>query len=303
MKSLVLIIGLPLTLAGVAFWVAGASAADNAPRGPVGKGTMLLERHPEADTDGDGQLSQEEIQAWRKNQGSKQPGGAFGKGPGPAGPGGPRGFQGRPDPDAILLKNPEADTDGDGKLSPEELRAFGRQMFAQQMLARQPELDTDGDGILSDEEMQAGRKKLGPPPMQQAPPSFFDFILERFDEADLDGNGELSREEIVKMKRAHAAPAPPGFGQRRGPVPPAGKGAEGDKPEASAKEPGAGTNQDISPQRRARFLERHPEADKDGDGVLSDAEIDELRKQMGGQRPRTQRGPGTGRGAGRQAEG
>lgn len=78
---------------------------------------MLLEHHPEADTDGDGVLSPEEAKAFGPRRGR----------PGPRGPHGmrddcPAGAD--CSPERILSRHPEADTNGDGELSPEEADAF-----------------------------------------------------------------------------------------------------------------------------------------------------------------------------------
>ena len=133
------------------------------------------------DTDGDGELSSEEIanavvalQKLDTNEDGKitldelrafmaqrRPGGPAGRGRpggpgrpegargpgGPAGrPGGPRGFGGPGGPQ-FIARLMQFDEDGDGKLSREELPP----RMAQQMFDR---IDTNGDGFLDKEELE-----------------------------------------------------------------------------------------------------------------------------------------------------
>ncbi len=97
-----------------------ARRGERAPRCEA-RTAWMLERHPEADTDGDGTLSEEELQAFME---SRPCGGRDGDCPKGCGHGhGPHG-KFPPSPEQILERHPEADTDGDGTLSDEELRTF-----------------------------------------------------------------------------------------------------------------------------------------------------------------------------------
>ena len=134
----------------------------------------ILERHPEADTDGDGVLTREEIRAFHQAR-RGQYAGASTKGKAPDDRSAKWRHQGRfgpPDPALLLQKHPE--------------------------------LDTNKDGVLSDEEMRAARETLGPQGPDGLPfrphPAFFDWIIDHFEKADLDGNKQLSKEELLKLK-------------------------------------------------------------------------------------------------------
>lgn len=200
---------------------------------------MLLEKHPELDTDGDGTLSADELLAARKRFGPP-PGAGF-RGPG-----------GRPDPKMLLEKHPELDTDGDGTLSIDELKAarekFGRQGPGPQMrspeeiLKKFPEADANNDGSLSEEELAGFRDSM----REKHQAEMSKRMLERFPEADTDGDGTLSPEEMKALHESQAT------------------------------------------ERRAKLLERFPEADTDGDGTLSDAEMKAFAKEHRGAGP----GPG-----------
>jgi Ca2+-binding EF-hand superfamily protein len=142
------------------------------------------------------------------------------------------------DPAEILRQHPQADTDGDGRLSPTEYRAFvtsQRAVLEKELLAAHPQLDTDGDGALSPEEMRAGSsvveefamakvlasnpqadtdgdgklsreefrafqsRRMGGPP--QSPAASLDWILENFERIDADGNGQLTVAELQQFRR------------------------------------------------------------------------------------------------------
>ncbi len=205
----------------------------------------FLQRHPDADADGDGNLTREEMAAYMKKQG-RGPGSGRGAGPGPgagpgagAGPGpGPMGWGfDRPDPDQILRDHPGADTNKDGKLDPEEMRAFREDRMADmkaELLKQHPELDTDGDGALSPDEMRAGRETIrefmhsrgGPGGVGPGPAGAIDMIIRNFARIDTDGNGQLSREELEKARKALAK----GWGAGRGPRPEARGSDSDDRP-------------------------------------------------------------------------
>ncbi|WP_380057671.1 EF-hand domain-containing protein [Falsihalocynthiibacter sp. SS001] len=80
----------------------------------------------------------------------------------------------------------EMDADGDGKVSPEELKAFSEKRQSERHAERQAKmierLDQDGDGMLSQEEMT---------------PKGADQMFEKL---DTDGDGQLSEEELKAAK-------------------------------------------------------------------------------------------------------
>jgi len=210
-----------VVLLGWFFGMGPGSADAQEGRSRSDRSARMLERHPEADTDGDGQLSKEEKRAF---------------------------FQAKPDQGGEGWGNRQGRWQSRGRygsLDPAE------------MLKRHPELDTDKDGVLSEEEMRTARKRFGRfgpggGPFQPHP-EFFDWLIEHFAKADLDGNKQLSKEEILKLKEQYAL-------QHRGP----GFG-----------DPGFGD----PAQRAERLLKRHPEADTDGDGKLSEAEAQAFREK------------------------
>jgi len=127
------------------------------PPGPVGVLDMILKHFDEIDTDQNGQLNKDELTAFKAKLIERGPAG------GPRGFGGPGGPHGAEFAAELVKKYPEADTDKDGKLSPEEIKAFHeknpgamRQMF----LEKHPDADTNKDGQLSDEEFNAAREKM-----------------------------------------------------------------------------------------------------------------------------------------------
>jgi hypothetical protein len=143
---------------------------------------MLLERWPEVDADGDGAISDEELSVFRAA----------------------RMAEARK---RILLRHPSADTDGDGALSDEEFDAFRAERIGDRtarILSRHPEADLDGDGVLSDEEVAAFRLSFSAQRRAR--------LLERHPEADVDGDGVLSDEEMAAFERDR-----PGRGPARGP--------------------------------------------------------------------------------------
>lgn len=174
MKRAVLISGLmALALAGTA--VVGVAASDDRAGGKPGmgqRGAMLP--FDEIDTNGDGKITAEEMQAYADRRFNE----ADTNGD---------GFVDAAELQAQMLARTTArleersarmiarlDTDGDGKLSPEEMRAGPRgnrdngDRF-ERMLKR---FDTDGDGAISREEMEAARaawSERGPRKERPAP--------------------------------------------------------------------------------------------------------------------------------------
>lgn len=181
---------------------------------PDPRGQKILERYPEADTNSDGTLDQAEIRAFfdaRRGHGRMGKPGAGARGIGGPGmydgrgPGAPHGP--RRTPEEVFATHPEADTDGDGQLSREEMRAFGETQRAQVMadlLAAHPELDTDGDGELSREEHRAGRATIAV--FMKA--NMAERILENHPEADTDGDGTLSEQELDAFREANRPERP-----------------------------------------------------------------------------------------------
>lgn len=143
----------------------------------------------EADSDGDGVLSDTEWTAFAKQQRQR--------------------LLGR-----LAERVPRADADNDGVISDTELAELTA-WVAGRVLRRHPEADTNGDGTLSDDEwdaLHAGRMER-----RRAR------ILENHPEADLDGDGVLSDEEIESFHdsrpgRPHGKHrgGGPGFGHGRG---------------------------------------------------------------------------------------
>lgn len=208
------------------------------------KHAKFLARHPEADLDSDGAISQEEFRQFRASRGG---GGPRADRPG-RGRGGP-GF-GRPDPAKILKDHPDADTDGDGKLSPEEMRGFWRSQMEQhrkQLLADHPELDTDKDGTLSETELRAGKGLIAEHRLQEAGRR----VLAEHPEADTDGDGKLSKEEFAAFRGS----MPGGRGPMGHPRP----------------EPGRLLNW---------VIDHFGEVDTDGSGELSKAELTKLKERL-----------------------
>ncbi len=242
-----------LLAVGSLVWVATAQAParDDEPLSAEQQ-ARLPERHPDADADGDGTVTRSEArEALRRQAGSdRRPG------PPPGDrPGADRGRLGRPDPARLL--------------------------------ERYPELDTNRDGVLSDDELRAARGRLGRPEVETFRPSprFFDWLLERFKEADLDGNGQLSREEVTKLRDRYAGPPTT--------RPADGEGARTGSqvlnrfPEADADGDGQVTPEEFRAYRtqnpgdaRQTLLQRYPEADTDGDGKVSDEEFNALRERL-----------------------
>ena len=95
------------------------------------------------------------------------------------GPGGKSGFRGQMDFETM-------DTNGDGKITQEDLAAKAEERFKA--------ADTDGDGKLSAEEMKAGAEGRRAERMQAR----MDRMIERL---DTDGDGLISLQEIQSTER------------------------------------------------------------------------------------------------------
>lgn len=278
-RRLIRVIGAAAACAALLLVVSWAWGQDKAGP-PADKLSKLLQKHPDADANKDGTLTPEEARAYMQSKGTRP-----GKG-GPGGVGG--GMMGFGDPAQIIKNHPEWDTNKDGTLTDEEIRAgraamwgMNREEMEAKILKEHPEADTNGDGKLSPDEFAALRAKGWVPPFgRPMPPALaLDQLIERFAEADLDGNGQLSKEELIKF-RQQFGPGPGvkgGFG---------GFGPPGDRP--------------IPEQARAKILKKHPEADTDKDGTLSEAEAKVFMEQQRGQGKgwgvKAGKGPGDGKG-------
>lgn len=162
---------------------------------PADKQAKVLERQPGADANNDGVVTQEEVRAAMARR----------QGAGPQGPGpGPWALLVPMDPQEILKVDPQADTNGDGKLDPQERRAFAetrRQTLEKELLAENPGIDANGDGALTPDEMRAGREVV-----EQFVSSR---VLAAHPQADKDGDGKLSREELRVFQSARMPGGPP----------------------------------------------------------------------------------------------
>ncbi len=118
--------------------------------------------HPYVDTDGDGQLSNDEWKAFaeKKRNGIVE---------------------------MILTQHPELDKDGDKTLNDEELDAV-HVMFRSQLVVLHPEADTDKDGTLTEEEFVVFRDAHIEAMRTE--------MLKSHSEADLDKDGKLSDGEM-----------------------------------------------------------------------------------------------------------
>ncbi|UCD28386.1 MAG: hypothetical protein JSV03_15080 [Planctomycetota bacterium] len=158
----------------------------------------LLERYPEADADNNGILSNEEMREFVRNRKKSSSGDRRSKDTGFGG----LGFTGQMSSAEILSQYPHADSDGDGKLSGKERRAFMQMRQAEmgkELLAAHPELDIDGDGVLSSKEHRVGRKTISE--FQRA--MLAEQILANHPEADRDGDGILSSQEMAAYRKGY----------------------------------------------------------------------------------------------------
>ncbi|PKK89389.1 MAG: hypothetical protein CVV64_14720 [Candidatus Wallbacteria bacterium HGW-Wallbacteria-1] len=169
----------------------------------------------------------------------------------------------------------EYDTDGDGTVTDAEKAAFitkydtdgdGQLSYAERKVAREAvksanlaKIDTDGDGTVSKEERTAAREA---------------FRAAALKKLDTDGDGVVSDTEKEAAKAAREA----AMAERRA------QGLENLK-----------SRLDTDATFRERFLSRH---DSDGDGTLSDTEIEAASQQkrggMRGNRGSGQQGQGVG---------
>lgn len=198
--------------------------------GPWGKGdpAQMLKMHPEWDTNGDGALSDEEIEAGRSAM---------------------WGMSREEVAAKILEKHPEADTDGDGKLSPEEFAAFHRGRPGgppvapwaglDRLIEQFAEADLDGNGELSKDELIKFRQKFGPPwgagmglrlgqfGDRPIPEQARAKMLENHPEADTDKDGKLSDAEMKTFWEQNRGKLGLGKGERAGKGLGEGKGRQG----------------------------------------------------------------------------
>jgi Ca2+-binding EF-hand superfamily protein len=245
-----------LGLVGAVAWAADEKTPS------ADKQAKIAQKHPEADANKDGTVTSDE---WRQYRDSKK---AAGQGAGKPADAGKHGGR-TPDPAKLL--------------------------------AAHPELDTNKDGVLSEDEMKAGREMRmhGGPGMDGGPAGVVDMMLARFEKIDTDGNGQLSKEELAafKAKLIERGPAG-GFGGRPGGPGAEGHGQRGDfAASVLQKYPAADTDKDgkLSPEEmkafqegtpdamRQMFLEKHPDADSNKDGQLSDEEFKAAREKMRGE--------------------
>lgn len=232
----ILVAAAVVTAIGAAAWV----QAQERPRPSSERKTRILKQHPEADTDGDGTLSDEEMGTFYRERRQE------GRGPGDDGREGQGRMRGRAlgpaEREQLLQQHPELDTNKDGTLDESELRAAGpevRRMLSESLrpspaaidwlIKNFDSADLDRDGKLSKEELQQLRSTMGPLGDRGVRSS--EEILKRYPQADTDGDGKLSMEE----RRA--------FMEKEG------------------------------PQLRQNYLREHPEADANGDGELSQEEF------------------------------
>lgn len=183
----------------------------------------------------------------------------------------------------LASRFPGADADGDGSINEGELETIKAQV-RERCLAKNPDADTDGDGVLSANEFEAFHAARAEQRRAR--------MLERHPEADLDRDGVLSDEEARAargQRRGHRGKPGTRPGGRHGPWGPMMGGPPPDRilqrhPEADLDGDGALSESELEAfqvSHRARFLERHPEADLDGDGTLSDEEMETFHRNAG----------------------
>lgn len=241
---------------------------------PLEKQKQLIERHPDIDANGDGTVTPEEARAYlQAHPEARHGGGANGKHPEKDG----MGARMEQRAAEILKKHPGADTDGDGKLSPEEARAFmqtQRDALAERLMKQHPELDKDGDGTLSPDEMLAAKGQLGEMVRAQMKQK----LLKEHPETDTNKDGRISDEELKAYKDKAEAEHRAELLKR---FPEADKDHDGKLSDAEVK--ALKTERDA--KERANILTRFPDADTNKDGQLNDQELKAFKEQHRGQRP------------------
>ena len=130
----------------------------------------------EADKDGDGKLTLDEFKSIKPPRGPKPPLPPNkpvppGRGPGPEGQ--------RPMGQKVMELLKEADTNNDGKVSLEELKAV-RPHITEERFKR---MDTNNDGFITKEDVR----------------DWAEHARAKFKQADTDNDGKLSREEVKKL--------------------------------------------------------------------------------------------------------
>ncbi len=231
----------------------------------------LLARHPDADANNDGSLTPDEVRAYmqahpdlRKGHGPE----SDGRGKDGVKPGWEQRAQ------EMLAQHPEADTNADGKLSPEEARAFLKANppdgLSERLMKEHPELDTDGSGKLEYDELLTVKGKPGEMIRERIRVR----IIREHPEADTNGDGRLSNEELdafrIVFQEKHRAE----LLQR---YPTADKDKDGKLSDDELK----ALKEERDARRRAEILKRFPAADTDNNGKLSDDELKAFLAQNG----------------------
>ncbi|MEP0841625.1 MAG: EF-hand domain-containing protein [Phycisphaerae bacterium] len=274
------------------WFVSGTWAADEPRPLPEDRQARLLKKYPAMDADKDGKVTREEMRKYLSEQHAanrkdlakpetteegprRLNAGAAARRPGA----GPAGLY--PDPARLLRMHPEADTDKNGQLSPEEMRAFIREHGAElraEILKRRPELDANKDGVLSEDELRAAREKEG-----GLRARLVEMVLKRFPESDANKDGRLTPEELRAFMQANGDKVRAEVLKRHPRLDRDGDGvlsqeefAAAMRAAAAAGGPGERVNR---AQREKRILKSFPEADTDKDGRLSDEEFAAWRKQ------------------------
>lgn len=286
-----------VTAAAVLIAPAVALAQDAPGQTPPRRGGVFMD----ADADGDGKVTYEELKAVRSGMtperfkmldsngdgaltaadrgGRRGPAGRLrGTGPrGPEGRGVPQG-QGRPigpRPDGrrgIIQRIASADADGDGKVSLDELRAVRPGMTPERFKA----MDTDGDGYLTANDRPMGVRApgdgagpgggMGPGgPMGLGGPGL---LLQKLREADANADKKVTREELKAV-----VPDFPKDAFDRMDANDDGVLSADDWPMGPGGRRGPGAYGGDPQTRGGMMLRRMLEADADGDGKVTFEEI------------------------------
>jgi beta-lactamase regulating signal transducer with metallopeptidase domain len=260
---------------------------------------VILEKHPEADANEDGELSKEELHAFiKENHGGKVMVQRIELGEGEDGKvwvhEGHEGHKGQ----KITIQMDEAHLEHLGEGENRHVRVFVGEPDAAVILEKHPEADTNGDGELSDEELGEFKMSL------HASGNNVVFIGEGLHEAheegdmahyswtaedgaqfeikvsgdavakmDLDGDGEVSLEEAKAF--AHSEEGKQGHGHKEIRIDVRKIVGEDELHEISESEASA-DRVEMAEKRRAQLLKKYPKADLDGDGVLSSDEAKAL---------------------------